>query len=192
MHTGYFAVSPRSVRSSRTTVVGLTGDQGTCASGGPSDVYVTQETLSSGTWSTNCFDDEDDYTATTFPETFRSEAEENGSGRSTAFGDIQLDWVCPYVTPRPDGATFGNVFRDINAIAPACDGGTLGSTTVAVSSANGDLSCGDTIYVSGIGTKTVTDHCPICGTAKIDHYTADGRCSGIVHLGTEPTFRLGR
>ena len=61
-----------------------------------------------------------------------------------------------------------------------------------VSSLNPDLSCGDTIFVSGIGTKTVTDHCPICGTTKIDHYTADGRCSGILHLGTQRTFRLNR
>ena len=63
---------------------------------------------------------------------------------------------------------------------------------MAVDDQNADLSCGDTIDVSGIGTKTVTDHCPICGDEKIDHYTADGRCSGIVHLGTQPTFRLGR
>ena len=164
----------------------------TCATGDSSDVFVTEERSSNGRWVTNCFDDEDEYTATTFPETFRLEAKENGNGRSTAFGDIQLDWVCPYETPRPDAAAFGYVFRDINTIQPACTGGGLGSSTVAVSSLNPDLSCGDTIFVSGIGTKTVTDHCPICGTTKIDHYTADGRCSGILHLGTQRTFRLNR
>ena len=164
----------------------------TCAVGGPSDVFVTQETLSNGNWITNCFDDEDDYTAAMFTEVFRREIQENGSGRSTAFGDVQLDWICSSATPRPDGAAFGNVVRDINAILPACAGGTLGSSTVAADPDNGDLSCGDTIYVSGIGTKTVTDHCPGCGDDKIDHYTADGRCSGIVHLGTQPTFRLDR
>ena len=164
----------------------------TCAIGGSSDVFVTKETLSNGRWITNCFDDEDDYTATTFAEKFRREIVENGSGRSTAFGDIQRDWVCPYETPRPNGAMDGYVFRDVNVIQPACAGGILGGTSVAVSNDNEDLRCGDTIYVSGIGTKTVTDHCPICGDDKIDHYTADGRCSGIVYLGTQPTFRLDR
>ena len=160
----------------------------TCATGPLAEVFITEEDKNGNT---DCFDDESEYTATTFRDRFRGEVEENGSGRTPAFGDIQLEWACESANPRPVAATFGNVFRDIKVIKPACEDGTLGSSTVAVYDMNPDMTCGDRIYVSGVGVKTVTDHCPGCRMARVDHYVADGRCSGILDLAeSRRTFRL--
>ncbi len=55
---------------------------------------------------------------------------------------------------------------------------------------NRDLSCGDRVYIVGLGVKTVTDRCPVCTPTQLDNYTTTPACSKVYDLGTYKTIKL--
>ena len=52
------------------------------------------------------------------------------------------------------------------------------------------LSCGDSVYIVGVGVKTVTDRCPDCTPTQLDNYTTASACHDVGHLGTFKTIKL--
>ena len=141
--------------------------------------------------------------STTLKSDFRFETAENGSGISASFGTIQIEDFCDEVSP-PAGAiglTGGttstiNYFRaNVPSIQGSCGSAVTGNTVAVDMSALG-LSCGDKVFIDGVGEKTVTDSCPACAGSKMDHYdpSATSSCSagsvGDLVSGTRKTVLL--
>lgn len=164
--------------------------ESTCT-GGDDRAYLITENASG---ISQCFS-AGQFTTTTLRSSFIDQVNLNGSGRSINFGDIKRDFFCPTTSEAPQDAP-GITFRQ-TPITPSCAGGTLGNDTVAVGPHNQNLSCGDRIFIHGIGVKTVTDACPGCPNRlgpgvvdQLDNYTTDDRCSGIIDLGDFVTIKL--
>ena len=61
---------------------------------------------------------------------------------------------------------------------------------MAVNLEHEDLACGDSVYIVGVGVKTVTDRCPVCTFTDIDNYTTTPACYRVSDLGTFKTIKL--
>ena len=94
------------------------------------------------------------FTATTFKSDFVSEVNENGSGHSTSHGTVAPEDWCLANAQHPADAT-GVSFRSGHTVGGSC--GTVSNATVAVNPMHEHLSCGDSVYIVGVGVKTVTD-----------------------------------
>ena len=127
------------------------------------------------------------FSGTTLKGDFVDKVNLNGSGHSTNHGTIAPEEWCLDNGEHPDDAD-GRSFRSGHTIMGAC--GSVGSSTVAVRLGHSYLSCGDSVYIVGVGVKTVTDSCPGCSTAQLDNYTTSTACHGILDLGTFKTIKL--
>jgi hypothetical protein len=95
-----------------------------------------------------------------------------GSGHSINYGDVGKEFFCsprPYPTARRDIVISGSM-------------GTLSNSTVAVHPDSGAHEPNAQLYIHGVGVKSVTDTCGVCGAARIDHYTTNMACIGIGDL----------
>ncbi len=127
------------------------------------------------------------FTGTTFKSDFASQAYINGSGKSLNHGTIALEEWCLKNAEHPADADERS-FRPGHTVAGTC--GSVSESTVAVHPDNDDLSCGDSVYILGIGVKTVTDRCPGCTLTQLDNYTTTPACSKVYDLGTHKTIKL--
>ena len=119
---------------------------------------------------------------------FIDQAELNGTGISLNHGTIEREVTCRDATNFPtDGSD--NSFRGHSSVRGACGGG-VGNSTVAVNKNHQDLACGDSVYIVGVGVKTVTDYCPGCTSRQVDNYTTTPACYGVLDLGTFKTIKL--
>lgn len=142
-------------------------------SGGPTLSYVTNNQCT--------------YTSTTFKSGFFTQVNLNGSGHSLNHGTIAREAWCLDNAEHPPDAS-GRSFRAGHMIVGSC--GSVSGSTVAVHPNHDDLSCGDTVYIVGVGVKTVTDRCPGCTQTQLDNYTTTPACSEVYDLGTYRTIKL--
>ena len=131
------------------------------------------------------------FAPTTMKADFISQANLNGSGISLSHGTIEREKLCrPHSNFPVDGTN--NTFRGFSSVRGHCDT-RIGNDTVAVDfEVNSDLSCGDRIYIIGLGVKTVTDRCPDCGPTGIDNYTTIPACHQALGKSTRRTIKLSR
>ncbi|HZE56287.1 MAG TPA: hypothetical protein VE031_00385 [Chthoniobacterales bacterium] len=137
------------------------------------------------------------FSETTLLSGFVNQVNLNGSGRSTAFGDVVREVFCTgqkNKQNKPPPGSMNHTFRR-HHIVPSCEGSALDDTTVARMPGHPYLGCGDQILIVGLGggpgkTKTVTDLCPGCPENQLDNYTTNPACSRINDLGRFVTIRL--
>ena len=141
--------------------------------GSPTESYVTNNQCA--------------YTGTTFKSGFFSQVNLNGSGHSLNHGTITPEEWCLRHRPHPSDAN-GRSFRSGHTVKGSCGG--VSDNTVAVKPGHQDLSCGDRVYIVGVGVKTVTDRCPGCTLTQLDNYTTTPNCSDVYDLGTYRTIKL--
>lgn len=128
------------------------------------------------------------FTGTTLKSDFAKQVNLNGSGYSTHHGTVACEEWCLDNAEHPDDAD-GRSFRSGHTITGSCGG--VSSATVAVHPKHDHLSCGDRVYIVGLGVKTVTDLCPGClMQSQLDNYTTSTACHGISNLGTLKTIKL--
>lgn len=109
----------------------------------------------------------------------------NGSGRSINFNDVAPEQFC--MASAPQGA-MGISFRRDHIITGAF--GNVSNNTVAVNPFHPYLSGNDTVFITGIGVKTVTDICPGCSITQLDNYTTNTACLGVPSLGNFTTIKM--
>ena len=145
--------------------------------GPPAPAYVTD---------THCT-----YTPTTFKSDFITQADLNGSSISLYHGTLSTElWCHLNERPHPDDSD-DRSFRMGHTIVGSC-GSAVTDSTVAVNSGHPHLRCGDSVYIVGVGVKTVTDSCPICTETQLDNYTTSPNCNRITDIGTSiKTIKLG-
>jgi hypothetical protein len=146
-----------------------------CNSGGNTTSYITTQSATTGL--SQCFLNGAQWFTVNMADSFRRRVNVNGSGISTVHGFIQRDFFCPN-TPNAPPNTFAYTFRQVPVIKGACANSTLSDSTVAVLPTNQDLSCGDQVYIVGVGTKMVTDYCSVCTLTQLDNYNStDHTCT---------------
>ena len=131
------------------------------------------------------------FTSTTLKSDFVSQVNQNGSGYSTNHGTVAPENWC--LDPDNDEAEIPDdaeerSFRSGHTVVGSC--GAVGNATVAVAPGHDHLSCGDSVYIVGVGVKTVTDRCPGCTSEQLDNYTTNTACHRILDLGTYKTIKL--
>ncbi len=126
---------------------------------------------------------------------FIGQAWENGSGATNNYGLIQ-EYLAGCSAP-PGGNM--NYFREVSLIQPACAGGSLSNTTVAINASNASLQCGDQVLIVGLGSglgtvKEVTDHGGGLSLTQLDNYNTSGACSttALPSFGNLQTIRINR
>ena len=120
---------------------------------------------------------------------FRFEVEENGSGHSINYGIIGNEGWCPY----PTGGQWGFVFRANKPnLVGACNNNIVDDTTVAIRrQGHPYLNCGNVVYVSDVGTKTVNDVGGGLGIRHLDHFDSSYQaCTGKTSVGDHHVFQL--
>ena len=127
------------------------------------------------------------YTDTTLKSDFADKVNLNGSGYSINHGTVAPEDWCLDNAEHPVDADERS-FRSGHTVVGFC--GSVGNTTVAIRPGHSYLSCGDSVYIVGVGVKTVTDSCPGCSPAQLDNYTTATACHGIPDLGTFKTIKL--
>ena len=129
---------------------------------------------------------------TTFKSDFRSQVALNGTGISIHHGTIGREFHCVKAEHNPPEGANGYTFRTGHTVAGSC--GSVSNSTVAIPRGHQHLSCDDSIYIVGVGVKTVTDLCPRCGSEQIDNYTTRSACSkdeiGHLRPGKLKTIKL--
>ena len=129
------------------------------------------------------------FVPTTLSSGFVSQVNLNGSGVSTAHGNLVREAYCLRQPGHPADAAERS-FRTATAFHGAC-GGALDNTTVANCRTRADLGCGDRVLIQDHGIKTVTDYCPACcGHNQLDNFTTAAACTGINDLGNFMTVKL--
>jgi hypothetical protein len=129
------------------------------------------------------------FVPTTLLSGFVNQVNRNGSGRSTAHGNLQREDYCLRHPGHPADAAERS-FRTTTAFHGGC-GGPLNNSTVANCQTRPDLRCNDRVLIHGHGIKTVTDYCPACCRQnQLDNFTTDTACAGIVDLGRFMTIKL--
>jgi hypothetical protein len=120
---------------------------------------------------------------------FVSQVNLNGSGVSTAHGNLVREAYCLTRPGHPADAA-ARSFRTTAAFRGGCRG-ALNNTTVANCRGRTDLGCDDRVLIQGHGVKTVTDYCPACcGYDQLDNFTTATACAGIADLGRFMTIKL--
>ena len=131
------------------------------------------------------------FTPTMLNSGFVSQVNLNGSGYSTNHGTVARENWCldsdNHEAEIPDDAEERS-FRSGHTVVGSC--GAVGNATVAVAPGHDHLSCGDLVYIVGVGVKTVTDRCPACTSEQLDNYTTNTDCHRILDLGTYKTIEL--
>ena len=161
--------------------------QDTQCGGVPVQSYIT---FNNAAGVSACFDTPPgNFQTLMLPESFVDQVNLNGSGNVDGIGDVQVDVFCPATAAAPVDAP-DHTFRNQAFVLPC--GTQLDATTVAGCLADSRITCGDEIFVHGVGTKTVTDNCPACCTngRQFDNYTLNGACNGILDLGNFMTIKL--
>jgi len=95
-----------------------------------------------------------------------SELWENGSGYHASLGFMSREWVCSTAPA-----------RQVPSPCPQCGGVLSPNQHVAVKPGHPFLNCGDTVYVHGIGTRTVKDKGGGLAEAQLDHYIGTSGCN---------------
>lgn len=160
--------------------------------GNQAAAYVLQSTAA-------CFTN---YLSGSLKSDFFSQVDLNGSGHSVNYADIKslATTVCNNATqgrpPDATGGANGNSFVKVPAITGSCSI-PMDNNVVARCAADGRLSCGDTVYIHGVGVKTVGDSCPACcnaaGAAQLDNYTLTNQScvpGSINDLGNFKTIKV--
>lgn len=144
--------------------------------GSPTSVYITTESCN--------------FSSVFFKSDFKAKVVLNGSGVSINYGNVGREWTCISNDTAPDDAANDNSFRkNMPSFTNACGNNNLNNSTVAVRADHPYLSCGNAIYISGVGSKTVTDHGSLGGNYRqCDNFTNNGACYGITDLGNYSTF----
>jgi hypothetical protein len=125
---------------------------------------------------------------------FVSQVNLNGSGISINYGNIGREFSCLNPTNNPPSNSSGISFRGNVQITGSC--GAVNDTTVAAHASHPYLSCGDSVYIHGVGIKTVSDRCPACNDNNyhhLDNYTTQSTaCSSnaVGDLGNFKTIKL--
>jgi Domain of unknown function (DUF4157) len=129
------------------------------------------------------------FVPTTLMSGFVDQVNLNGSGVSTAHGNLVREAHCLTRPGHPANAAERS-FRTTAAFHGGC-GGALNNTTVANCRTRPDLGCNDQVLIQGHGVKTVTDYCPACcGHNQLDNFTTATACAGIIDLGSFMTIKL--
>ena len=119
------------------------------------------------------------------PSSWVTEVEENGSGFHLQLGFVSREEFCA-----PPG-TCGHTFRRVTGPCPFCNGLPLTpGATVAINGFNPDLSCGDRVFVEGVGEVQVTDHGGGLAIQQLDHYVGISGCNQASTIGSRATFLL--
>ena len=128
------------------------------------------------------------YSTTNMKSGFISEVAENGSGSSSALSFVSREWL---FSP-PGTLTCSSVdMRDVSSPCPACGGTLSANADVAISASNPNLSCGDRVYVSNEGERTVRDHGGGLSNTQLDHYTGASGCNAEGgSIGSRKVFKL--
>lgn len=126
---------------------------------------------------------------------FMSEFEENGSGFHPGAGSLSIEWFCgnpglPGCSPSREQRA-----RKVPGPCAACTGlGVTANQTVAVAnvtSPSSPLRCGDTIFVAGVGQRTVTDTGGGLASNQADHYDGVSGCNAVgPAIGSRKTFKI--
>lgn len=155
------------------------------------------EGLCSGGTAQNCYRSGGCVSVTCTPTNFVShnvrvswlaEVEENGSGyRGGNFFSREGVAACvitdPFCAP-PD-------LRQVPNPCPACGGTLTANVHVAIRSSNPNLSCGNQVYVSNVGTRTVRDHGGGLSNTQLDHYNGTSGCNNVGgSIGSRKVFKL--
>lgn len=118
----------------------------------------------------------------------------NGTGVSINYGTIGREFLCLQSQYNPPQDAPNISFRRGATIhgAPACGGAALTNLSLAVGPDNPDgLDCGNTVYIAGVGVKTLVDLCPACnGDRHLDNYTTDPACHHIPDVGNLMTIQV--
>ena len=149
----------------------------------PSESMCSGEPRSSYVTNSQCV-----FTRTSMKSDFVRMVNLNGSGTSLHHGTVGREFWClsrPHVPDDADKLSF----RLDRGTLGAC-GEDTGNNTVAVDELHQELSCGDRVYIVGVGVKTVTDYCPGCAPNQLDNYTTSRACSDVLDLGDFRTIRL--
>jgi len=111
-----------------------------------------------------------------------SEVEENGSGLSETQGVVSREWFCSGPERR---------VRRVSQPCAACTGMALQPyATVAVKNTDEQtIPCGATLYVHGVGTRTVVDLGNLAEN-QLDHYIGFTGCNQASSYGTRKVIRL--
>ncbi|MBN2564859.1 MAG: hypothetical protein JXB46_04030, partial [Candidatus Eisenbacteria bacterium] len=122
----------------------------------------------------------DDTTAGVRKDQWFSELWENGGGYHSTLAYISREWVCQTAPA-----------RRVPSPCPQC-GGYLGpDQDVAVQPSHPHLACGDTVYVHGLGTRTVRDKGGGLAETQLDHYIGASGCNKYGgSYGTLKTIKL--
>lgn len=114
---------------------------------------------------------------------WQSEAWENGSGLSQTLGMMSLEWLCDGPVP--------TMWRKVPQPCPSCGGTLTVGTPVAVRHPVGDLECGASLYVHGVGTVTVADTGAKLAANQLDHYVGTSGCNKYAgNLGSRKVIRI--
>jgi len=142
--------------------------------GDPVNVYIT--------------DSKCKFVASTLKANFVKKVILNGSGVSINHGNIQIEVFCLTNANAPADAT-GKSYRGNTAVINGhC--GAVNATTVAINKNHPYLKCSDSVYISTIGKKTVTDWGGQVANDQLDNFTLNNACAGILDLGNFKTFQI--
>jgi len=139
--------------------------------------YITERTC----WAINCTSA--GVGTSTGKSDWLAETSENGTGLHSTLEYIWTEGQCPSRAP----------YRRVPGPCPACGGELIAHQHVARKPGHPDLSCGDTVYIHGVGVRTVKDS----GSSglgfpmnRLGHYIGVTGCNEASSYGTRKTIKL--
>jgi len=109
-----------------------------------------------------------------------SEVNENGSGLHTTLGIVSRESQCTARAP----------YRNTGQPCPSCGGTLTPYQGVARNASNQDLPCNATVYVHGVGLRTVKDTGGGLVLTQLDHYIGVSGCDEASNYPPSKTIRL--
>ena len=109
-----------------------------------------------------------------------TEVNENGSGFHSLLGMMGLEVQCTAKAP----------YRRTGQPCPACGGSLSANVHVARNAGNPDLPCNSTVYIDGVGVRTVKDAGGGLAMDQLDHYIGVTGCNQAGTFGRRKTIRL--
>lgn len=113
-----------------------------------------------------------------------TEVSENGSGQHSVLGVVTRESFC-------QSQSCGFQVRTVDAPCGSCSGMTLSANgTVAIRAfGHPDLSCGDKVFVEGVGVRTVADTGALA-EQQLDHFAGFSGCNAVSSIGPRTAFKI--